>query len=452
MDQILGLVGLMFDLALVILGFGFIVFVHELGHFLAARWAGIRVLAFALGFGSAAFSYRKGMGWRRGSSEREYVGRMKAAADGGTPASVAGISPTEYRFNWLPFGGYVKMLGQDDMNPGAISTAPDSYQNCKPWKRMVVISAGVVMNLILAASLFVGVFMYGLKTEPAKIGVIVPGSPASRATLVSGSGGVGLAPGDVVTAINGRKPNSFNDLILATAMTERSGVLRLNLSRPGVAGEIVSDVVPEAGPITGLPEIGVEPARSNRILSTRNAAEFELGKTALAKRGLPGVEPGMALIELDGKPVKSAAEADAIVRMSNGRTLEAVFTNDSGKRVTVAIVPEAELQVGRVAIGDKTFAVVQHLLGLSPVLKVAPASDPSLGKRQGLEDEDIFARLGAAEFPGSAEGIAEIRSHKGKKIPVSVLRKAGDGGRTLVRLDPPPTVSREGLIGFGADL
>ena len=76
MDQLLGLAGMLFDLALVILGFGFIVFVHELGHFLAARWAGIRVLAFAIGFGTAAFSFRKGMGWRRGSSEKEYLARM----------------------------------------------------------------------------------------------------------------------------------------------------------------------------------------------------------------------------------------------------------------------------------------------------------------------------------------------------------------------------------------
>src|SRR4051794_8896711 len=72
-----------FELLLVVLGFGFIIFIHELGHFLAAKWAGIRVLAFAIGFGPAAVSYRRGLGWRRGSSEREYqswVGRRSAAA------------------------------------------------------------------------------------------------------------------------------------------------------------------------------------------------------------------------------------------------------------------------------------------------------------------------------------------------------------------------------------
>jgi regulator of sigma E protease len=136
------------------------------------------------------------------------------------------------------------------------------------------------------------------------------------------------------------------------------------------------------------------------------------------------------------------------VRASGGRTLDAVFAGDDGKRITVPIEPQAEMQVGSVAIGEKTYAIVQHLLGLTPVMKVAPPSDASLRKRQGLEDDDIFARLGAAEFPGPAQGIAEIRSHKGRQIPVSVLRRTADGGRTLVRLDPPPTVSRQGLIGF----
>ncbi len=107
------------DLALVIVAFGMIIFFHELGHFLAARWAGIRVLAFALGFGPAAFSWRRGLGLRKGSSSEEYQQRLAMATAGG-------ISPTEYRLNYLPFGGYVKMLGQEDLNPEATSEETDS--------------------------------------------------------------------------------------------------------------------------------------------------------------------------------------------------------------------------------------------------------------------------------------------------------------------------------------
>jgi regulator of sigma E protease len=155
-----GVYGTLANLAVIVLGFGAIIFIHELGHFLAAKWAGIRVLAFSIGMGPVAASYRKGMGFRRGSTEPEYL-RM-----GEAERAEAGVSPTEYRLSTLPLGGYVKMLGQEDANPGAVSDAPDSYQNCPVWKRMVVISAGVVMNLVTAAGLFIIVFMVGLKVQP----------------------------------------------------------------------------------------------------------------------------------------------------------------------------------------------------------------------------------------------------------------------------------------------
>ncbi len=452
MNDLLGLAASVRDLLLVVLGFGFIVFVHELGHFLAARWAGIRVLAFALGFGPAAVSFRKGMGWRRGSSEREYLARMNADAAGattleGTRATYHAVSPTEYRINWLPFGGYVKMLGQDDANPAAVSTAPDSYQSCKVWKRMIVISAGVVMNLILAATLFVGIFMYGLKTEPCKVGGVVPGMPASRATAIGEVVRPGLLPGDVVTSINGRKPNSFNDLILATAMTERGGVLKLTVERPNTKGVIDFAVVPEPGPVTGLQEIGLEPALSNQVLKVTGPSAVEQGRAILASRGLPGVDPGMKLSRIAGRPVESLSDANAAIRESRGETLEAVFEGENAKRVTVPIKPEAELQFGLIPNGPKSMVPMSHLLGLTPVLKVMPNPD-SKRDRQGLKDDDIFARIGAVEFPSAADGVAEIRAHTGRQISVSVLRKQPDGSRTLVRIDPSPTVLSGGIIGF----
>jgi regulator of sigma E protease len=170
-----------FNLLLVLTGFGLVIVIHELGHFLAARWAGVRVLAFAVGFGPALFSWRKGMGFRRGSSEPEYRKLLAAEAAGvttneGARTTYHGISPTEYRFNVIPFGGYVKMLGQDDANPAATSDAPDSYTSAPVAKRMVIISAGVVMNIILAALLFIIVFLVGLRTEPPRVGDVLPDS------------------------------------------------------------------------------------------------------------------------------------------------------------------------------------------------------------------------------------------------------------------------------------
>ena len=213
MTSLLNSLGMAFDLALVIFGFGLIIFIHELGHFVAARWAGIRVLAFAIGFGPAAASYRRGMGLRKGSSEQEYIDLLRSEAEGLTKVDPSTISPTEYRFNWLPLGGYVKMLGQEDINPGAVSDAPDSYQNTKPWKRMIVISAGVIANIITAAILFVLVYTIGISAEPAKIGGVRLDSPGSNAIATNaqtlGIQEPGLRPGDEILSINGDEPRSF---------------------------------------------------------------------------------------------------------------------------------------------------------------------------------------------------------------------------------------------------
>src|SRR2546426_9740910 len=92
---------------LLLLGFGFVVFFHELGHFLAAKWAGVKVEQFAVGFGTAMCSWRRGMGFTWGSSGK----KLESLSD----TERAKFGETEYRLNWLPLGGYVKMLGQDDL-------------------------------------------------------------------------------------------------------------------------------------------------------------------------------------------------------------------------------------------------------------------------------------------------------------------------------------------------
>ncbi len=102
------------SIVLLILGFGFVIFWHELGHFVAAKAVGIKVEQFAVGFGQALISYRKGFGVQFGSSGRRYDELVRAEKEGVNLADVHGVSETEYRLNWVPLGGYVKMMGQDD--------------------------------------------------------------------------------------------------------------------------------------------------------------------------------------------------------------------------------------------------------------------------------------------------------------------------------------------------
>lgn len=453
-----------FDLILVILGFGLIIFLHELGHFLAARWAGIRVLAFAVGFGGALASYRKGMGITRGSSEREYLAALKAS---GKPVREFAVSPTEYRLNWMPFGGYVKMLGQEDLNPEAVSAEKDSYQNTPPWKRMIVISAGVVMNLITAGILFMIVFKVGLKTEPPIIGQVLPGSPAALAipdppinSAASGITSPGLKPGDVVLEVNGRPCRQFNDLTVATAMASRGTPVKLLVERPAsAAGDqprtLTFNIVARPGTISRLMEIGVGPAPS-LTLPDIPEDQRELFDAEIARLGLAGVKPGMTLVRIgDNASPRSPLQMDEALTASSGTPIEVEFLDrKSGERVVTRLEgkPRAESTlIAFAAPASSSSSAVpapfafEHLLGLAPVMKVETPTEAA--QAQGLRAGDVFARLGSLEFPSIPAGIHEVGSHAGKTIEASVLRRPTPG-QPAEEVALSLKVTNEGKIGF----
>lgn len=447
-----GLIGTLADLGVVVLGFGLIIFVHELGHFLAAKWAGIRVLAFAIGFGPAAVSYRKGMGLRRGSSEREYLGLHGAEDAGDQPAEMRQISPTEYRLNWLPIGGYVKMLGQDDMDPSAVSSAPDSYQSVPVWKRMVVISAGVVMNIITAALVFVAVFMVGLRVEPPVIGAVVPGGPASQAVALSAGAQSaekpGLRPGDIVTRINDETPETFNDLIVSAAMSAPGEPVRLTVVREGEPAPLEFEILPKRNEMTGLLDLGIGSAVSTRVVDVKNKTQLAQWDEITGRLGLDGLRPGMTLVEVDGEPVSTPLALGEAARASEGRPFDARFRDlETGQEVVIRITPQATLNVDLVPL-DISETAIDHLLGLTPVMMVAleRGEEP----RQGLQRGDIFERIGTVEFPSIAEGIREIRAHTNERLTLEVLR--GDAPvRERERVTLDVRVGRDGLVGFPPD-
>ncbi len=444
-----------FDFLLVVVGFGLIIFVHELGHFLAARWAGIRVLAFAIGFGPAVFSFRKGMGLRRGSSEREYIElRNEAAGLAGdkredSRAALSKMSHTEYRLNALPFGGYVKMLGQDDMDATARSGEPDSYQLCVPWKRLVVISAGVIMNLITAAALFVVVFMAGREVAPPIIGGVVRSSPAALAEPAAPAAGVGagLAPGDRVVRVGGRAPRSWDDLTLTIAMSQKDEPIEFVVDRAGQ--ELTFRATPRKELTAGLLAVGIEPATSLEVGKPQNAAEAAAVASILKAAGVEGVGAGDQITAVGETPVTYLHEMEALITRAHGEPVTVTVTHPDGSTSHVTLRGRAEMEVDLVERGPRSLAAVQHVLGLSGVLRVVDASPKNSDLRaadQGIRDGDTFARLGDVEYPSIADGIAEIQSHKGKTIDAVVLRKSDDG-YTEVAL-PGLKVSADGRLGF----
>lgn len=453
MPELFAFLGRAFDLALVVIGFGLIIFVHELGHFVAARWAGIRVLAFALGFGPAAISYRKGLGFRTGSSEEEYLRRLNAVAAGVTTIEGARpkrdeISPTEYRLNVLPFGGYVKMLGQEDLNPEAVSAASDSYQNCVPWKRMVVISAGVVMNIITAALIFMLVFKVGLRTEPAIVGFVNPSSAAARAVPTNakelGIEQPGLQPGDAIIEIDGKSPRQFADVVVAAAMSRRGTPVEVVVKRPGVEKPVRFAIEPETSEGQRLLELGVGPAMSAQLRTSVDAdavREFEQG---LAKLGAVGVPAGSTLQSIGGiGTVRYAHELDHAAE--GGKPFEATFRTPKGESRTVTLTPRAAFEDDVVKFGEREMTQ-RHLLGLSGVIRVESATEEA--KKQGLRNGDVFVRVGPVEFPSIAVGVREIRAAAGRTIDV-VVRRETEGKTQDVKLSLQ--VSRAGTIGFGVD-
>jgi regulator of sigma E protease len=152
-----------------------LVIIHELGHFISAKAFGIKVLEFGVGFPPRI----KRLAWRRGE--------------------------TEYTINWLPIGGFVRLLGEED--PGD----PRSLAAAAPWKRLIVIYAGVAINFVAAIALFSFGFMIPRERSLslAQITFVEPGSPAAEAliegTMQDGSDPLqGLQPGDIVLEAEGR--------------------------------------------------------------------------------------------------------------------------------------------------------------------------------------------------------------------------------------------------------
>jgi regulator of sigma E protease len=433
-------VATLFNVMLVVVGFGLVIFFHELGHFVAARWAGIRVHAFAMGFGPALVSWRKGLGVRAGSSEAEYT--KIARRDGGTGELIAGISPTEYRLNVLPLGGYVRMLGQEDANPGAVSAAPDSFTSKPVWKRMVVVSAGVIMNIILAGVIFVGVFLHGIEEPPAIAGSVRDGSPAAAA---------GMRDDDIVRAVNGRPASSFLDLQIAAALAGPNDRVRVEVARAD--GQTATlEIEPREDPATRIRMIGVEPAIGAVVANPpdRIAGAREDLRMLLDRAGLTEVRPGMRLSAIDGAPLPlrtvwreqalaTAAPLIDAARTSEGAPLMLTFVDDAGE-VTADFTPRPEFQRGIVHSGGQD-RIARHLAGLTPVMAVDSVQRGSGAEKAGLQPGDILAKIGSRAWPAIGEGIDEIQSRKGEPIDLVVLR-----GSALIPITAE--VSPQGTIGF----
>ncbi|MHC4416552.1 MAG: site-2 protease family protein [Planctomycetota bacterium] len=439
------------NLVLIIVGFGILIFVHELGHFLAAKWAGIRTEVFAVGMGTPMFAWRKGIGLVWGSTHRRVVAKTgKAPADlGHQELARHGLGETEYSLRWLPIGGFVKMLGQDDVNPSYVSADPRSYNVCPVGKRMVVVSAGVLANLLLAIFLFIVAFLVGVKFEAPIVGSVAASLPAGTTAAdnaeVLGISTVGVQPGDLVARIDGRPVRTFADVHIASAMSKPGVPLALTVQRAGVAEPLRFTLIPQVDEITGLLSIGLFPASSTTLFEKD---PDDLIRLALEKTGAAeaGVEPGMTMIRAGGVLLRTFEQFQHEVDASEGRAVPTVWSAVDGHGEPVGPTVGADIPVrprGQLLrypelAEDGLRDVEQGLFGLTPLMRIEWIT-PSSENVGVLETGDVVLRVGPVHAPRLAQLRGELERRAGGEISMTVLR---DGQE----VDLDARVDRRGML------
>ena len=427
---------------LVLAGFGFLIFIHELGHFLAAKWAGIRADGFAIGMGPCVASYRRGVGFCLGSADAKVVrlhGKRPIEMTDGERES-HGIGETEYSFRALPLGGYVRMLGQEDGNPEATSDDARSFGKASIPKRAVVILAGITANLGLAILLFLIAFLAGVRFPAPTIGFVMPNSPAAQAKPVATDGAAGIQPGDRVIAIDGDETRTFIDLRVAAAMAKPDAQLSVEVERDGK--RLTYLVTPRRDEGSGLLSIGVDPARSSALTDVRDSRE---DVARMLARVVPdaaslGIGAGSRVESVAGTPVGTYAEIERASRAATGDSIEVVWSVGedvaASKRQSTRVNLRPDF--GTLVTADGAGADAS-LVGLAPLARVLDFAKGSVNT-DNLRAGDVFLRVDSLEGPRISQLMAHLRAHPGAELKAVVLR---DGREAEVSIK----TDRDGRVG-----
>ena len=267
---------------------GVLVFVHELGHFLMARWHGVRVLVFSLGFGPKIFKVRRG--------------------------------DTEYRISAIPLGGYVKMAGEspEEQRTGA----PDEFLSKTKWQRFQVLIMGPIMNIVLAVLLLWVVLMQGgqvpaYQDAAVVLGVVNADSPAARA---------GLRAGDRVLRVDGVETATWDKFFQEIGMKPDRDV-EVTVVRDGREERI--KVRPEPQTEYEVGDIGVLPDVYPIIPAVFAGDPAEKA----------GIKPGDVILSINGRRVVFSRHVQEVIAQNAGKPMEMRLRRE-GKEVTVTVTPE----------------------------------------------------------------------------------------------------------------
>ena len=309
----------------VIFVLGVMILIHELGHFLAAKYFGIRVYVFSFGFGPRLFGFTHG--------------------------------ETDYRVCLLPLGGYVKMAGEQAADE--TTGSDDEFQSKPRWQRFVVAIMGPAMNVFLAIFLLAGLYMYryekpAYQEGPAVIGWVDEDSPAASA---------GIEPGDTIAEIDGQQNLNWQDIeILVISNPDQE--MEVSLDRGGET--LTRTVTPRPQGRTRLGFAGWFPSMP---------AELQAVEPTLPAYDA-GLRAGDVITAVNGDPIRFWPKVSEIIQVNQGGVLDIAYMRD-GRELTTRLTP-----VSTTAEGDPEsrwrIGVAFHTQVISRQLGVADAFSQSV--------------------------------------------------------------------------
>ncbi|NIP25433.1 MAG: hypothetical protein GWN67_13775 [Phycisphaerae bacterium] len=446
-------IGAFGNILLVVLGFGMVVLVHEFGHFIVAKLSGVKVEAFSIGFPPALFGIQRtesGYRVRLFPKFSEKEGEVEDDRVIFTLGKEGKASDTEYRIGLIPAGGFVKMLGQDDIGPVKNSDDPRSYANKPVLSRMAILAAGVICNVISAMLIFMIVFLIGIKLPPAVIGGVKPDSPAAH---------VGLKPRDEVIEINGKRGNlDFINIQVAAALSGRDEEVHLKVKR----GEEFLDfsiVAEETETLGGKMRLfGITQAMSLKIAKLTEEDEIHL-------REKTGFVPNDRIKSVNGIEVQNHWELMDIVE--NSLVPEVTLTAERKDKEGRVKLIDSKLKLELVSEGTGHIYSMVPRMRMERVRVKKSSGSKGTARSQGVREKgsnldednakavlqsgDIILGIGKVLCPTYKEFREVITKHEDKELSIKVLRTDVSGTEKPVEISVTPTRHKdvnEVLIGI----